>query len=149
MKTTAFALACVLALPVSVLAQPRNPTRPGATQPRTAPPAPNINTPSGLASSIQNAERTQNSDALVLAYGQSVTDAQLARATLTKLLGDYYALRNQAQTADQATQAIGEASLRFQVFQAAQNQVLVQQNQILMQQNQRIIELLQRQGGGR
>ena len=102
-------------------------------------------TPSSLAGSIQNAERSQNADNLLLTYGQAVTMPELARAAIGQLLNDYYKLRNQAQTADQATQAISEAMLRFMVLQTAQNQVLVQQNQQLLQQQSRIISLLEEQ----
>lgn len=98
-----------------------------------------------MADSIKNAERTQNADNLLLTYGQAVTTPELARAAIGQLLGDYYQLRNQAQTADQATQAVSEAMLRFMVLQTAQNQILVQQNQQLLQQQERIIELLENQ----
>lgn len=153
MKPTVFALAAVLVLPWAAYAQPTQPrypqpgTRTTPTPSATA--APNPNTPAGLANIIQNSERTQNADALLLSYGQAVTNPQLARAALSKLLSDYYVLRNQAQTADQATQAVAEATLRFLVFQSAQNQVIVQQNQQLLQQQQQIINLLQRQAGNR
>lgn len=104
---------------------------------------PPITGPGGeLASQILNYERTQNSEALLLAYGQAVTDPTLARAAISQLLSSYYVLRNQAQTAEQATQAVSEANLRFQVLQAAQNQVLVQQNQQILAQNAQIIALL-------
>ena len=102
-------------------------------------------TAGSLASAIQNAESTQNADNLLLTYGQAVTTPELARAAIGQLLNDYYKLRNQAQTADQATQAVSEAMLRFMVLQTAQNQILVQQNQQLLQQQDRIIELLEAQ----
>ena len=98
-----------------------------------------------LTAQISNAERTQDADALLLAYGQAVTDAELARTAIAQLLASYYAMRNGAQTAEQATQAVAEANLRFQVLQAAQNQIMVQQNQQLLQQNAQIIALLQQQ----
>ncbi len=98
---------------------------------------------SGLNQTLSGAEQTQNADALLLAYGQAVTDPILARLAIGQLLSNYYSLRNQAQTAEQATQAVGEASLRFQVLQSAQNQVLIQQNQQLLQQNARILALLE------
>jgi len=97
----------------------------------------------GLNQTLSQAEQTQNADALLLAYGQAVTDPVLARLAIGQLLSNYYSLRNQATTAEQATQAVGEASLRFQVLQSAQNQVLIQQNQQLLQQNARIIALLE------
>ena len=97
----------------------------------------------GLNQTLSQAEQTQNADALLLAYGQAVTDPTLARLAIGQLLSNYYALRNQAQTAEQVTQAVGEASLRFQVLQSAQNQVLIQQNQQLLNQNARIIALLE------
>ncbi len=98
----------------------------------------------GLNGVLAQAERNQDSDALLLAYGQAVTDPTLARLAIGQLLANYYTLRNQAQTPEQATQAVSEASLRFQVLQAAQNQVLIQQNQQILQQNAQIIALLQR-----
>jgi hypothetical protein len=150
MKPTVFALAAVLILPLAAQAQPAQPRATTAAPARGMPgPAVNPTTPTGLTSIIQTAEQTQNSDALLLAYGQAVTNPQLARAALSKLLADYYTLRNQAQTADQATQAVAEATLRFLVFQSAQNQVIVQQNQQLLQQQQQIIDLLQRQARAR
>ena len=102
-------------------------------------------TAGSLAETIQNSERTQNADNLLQTYGQAVTTPELARAAIVQLLNDYYTLRNQAKTADQATQAISEAMLRFMVLQTAQNQILVQQNQQLLQQQERIIELLEAQ----
>ena len=96
-----------------------------------------------MAGAIQNAERTQNADNLLQTYGQAVTTPELARAAIGQLLSDYYGLRNQAQTAEQATQAVSEAMLRFMVLQTAQNQIIVQQNQQLLQQQARIIELLE------
>ena len=108
-------------------------------------PAPTLSwsTPSGLAATIQYAETSQNSDALIVAYGQAVTNPILARAALGQLLSSYYVMRNQAQTPEQASQAVNEAALRFAVFAAAQNEVIVQQNQQLLLQNQKIINLLQ------
>lgn len=134
--------------PMAVDAQAATPRAAApAPQPATGAPttAPSLGEPAGLAAIIQGAEGMQNGDALVLAYGQSVTDPQLARVALGLLLTNYYQLRNQAQTAEQAVQAVNEAELRFAVFAAAQNQVIIQQNQTLIQQNQRIIELLERQ----
>lgn len=104
---------------------------------------------SGLNQTLSGAEQTQNADALLLAYGQAVTDPVLARLAIGQLLANYYSLRNQAQTAQQATQAVGEASLRFQVLQSAQNQVLIQQNQQLLLQNARILALLEANANGR
>ncbi len=98
-----------------------------------------------VAAAILQAERTQNADALLIAYGQAVTDADLARSAIAQLLSSYYTMRNGAQTAEQAVQAVAEANLRFQVLQAAQNQIMVQQNQQILQQNAQIIALLQQQ----
>lgn len=98
-----------------------------------------------VAAAIMQAERAQNADALLLAYGQAVTDADLARSAIAQLLSSYYTMRNGAQTAEQAVQAVAEANLRFQVLQAAQNQIMVQQNQQILQQNAQIIALLQQQ----
>ena len=98
----------------------------------------------GLNGVLAQAERDQDADALLLAYGQAVTDPNLARLAIGQLLSNFYTLRNQAQTPEQATQAVSEAGLRFQVLQAAQNQVLIQQNQQILQQNAQIIALLQR-----
>ncbi len=97
-----------------------------------------------LTARILEAERTQNAEDLLFAYGQAVTDAELARTAIAQLLTSYYTMRNGAQTAEQATQAVAEANLRFQVLQAAQNQIMVQQNQQILQQNAQIIALLQR-----
>ena len=131
-------------LPASARAQqPVNP-RPVAPQNQAARPGQTV-TPGSLAGAIQNSERTQNADNLLLTYGQAVTTPELVRAAVGQLLGDYYQLRNQAQTADQATQAVSEAMLRFMVLQTAQNQILVQQNQQLLQQQARIIELMEAQ----
>ena len=127
-----------------------------ASQPASQPMAPRggapsaaandqIITPNSLAGAIQNSERTQNADTLLQTYGQAVTTPELARSAIVQLLNDYYQLRNQAQTADQATQAVSEAMLRFMVLQTAQNQIIVQQNQQLLQQQSRIIELLEAQ----
>ena len=98
----------------------------------------------GLNATLAQAERNQDADALLLGYGQAVTDASLARMAIGQLLTNFYSLRNQAQTPEQATQAVSEASLRFQVLQVAQNQVLIQQNQQILQQNAQMIALLQR-----
>lgn len=116
-----------------------------AQNPARAPQSPSRppNAPTNpVAAQILNAERTQNADALLLAYGQAVTDAELARFAIAQLLSSYYTMRNGARTAEQATQSVAEANLRFQVLQAAQNQVMVQQNQQLLQQNAQIIALL-------
>ena len=135
----------VIACAVTASAQPVAPRNaPGAGANNQTPSNQTI-TAGSLADAIQNAERTQNADNLLQTYGQAVTTPELARAAIGQLLGDYYRLRNQAQTADQATQAVSEASLRFMVLQTAQNQILVQQNQQLLQQQERIIELLEAQ----
>jgi hypothetical protein len=110
-------------------------------------PAPGGFAPNELAGIILNSERNQDADSLLLAYGQAVTDPNLARAAIAQLLSSYYLLRNQAQAADQAVQAVAEANLRFQVLQAAQNQVMIQQNQQLIEQNAQIIELLRGRAG--
>ena len=142
-KLLVFAL--VAGSSVVAVAQPRTPNAPNR-----APAQPNAQpnqtiTPGSLAGAIQNSERTQNADNLLLTYGQAVTTPELVRAAVGQLLTDYYQLRNQAQTADQATQAVSEAMLRFMVLQTAQNQILVQQNQQLLQQQARIIELMEEQ----
>jgi hypothetical protein len=120
-----------------------------AQNPTGARPAPlttaNNTNAADLPAQILGFERTQNADALLLAYGQAVTDPTLARAAIAQLLTSYYGLRNQAQTAEQATQAVAEANLRFQVLQSAQNQILIQQNQQILQQNAQIIALLAKQ----
>jgi hypothetical protein len=121
------------------------PTAPRQTPARPAAPRPAPGPNSSLAADILGYERTQNADALLLAYGQAVTDPTLARAAIAQLLNNYYSLRNQAQTAEQATQAVAEANLRFQVLQAAQNQVLIQQNQQILNQNAQLIRLMQQQ----
>lgn len=121
------------------------PPAPASTPGPASGAAAGITTPSGLAASLRNAEQTQNADALLYTYGQSITDPVLSRAALTQLLTNYYQLRNLAQTAEQAIQATSEAQLRFAVLQAAQNQVIIQQNQQLLLQNQRLLDLLERQ----
>lgn len=136
---TAFAVGISAFVAPQVEAQPVAPQQ----QPRPAAPLNQTITPGSLAGAIQNSERTQNADNLLLTYGQAVTTPELARVAIGQLLNDYYQLRNQAQTADQATQAVSEAMLRFMVLQTAQNQILVQQNQQLLQQQARIIELME------
>lgn len=144
---TALSLGAVLLCCGASYAQPMTPRQPAAVQPTAPRPATGANTPASLGNEILNYERTQNSDALLLAYGQAVTDPTLARAAISQLLTSYYTLRNQAQTAEQATQAVAEANLRFQVLQAAQNQVLIQQNQQILNQNAQLIRLMQQQQG--
>lgn len=136
----------LIALAAPLSAQPTRPAPARSAAP--ARPAPTL-TPSALASILANAEQTQQSDTLLLAYGQAVTDPTLARIAIGQLLSNYYGLRNQAQTADQATQAVSEASLRFQVLQAAQNQILIQQNQQILQQNARVIALMEQNRNAR
>lgn len=97
-------------------------------------------TPSSVTSNIARAEAAGNANDLVLAYGDAVRDAQLARGALTQLLTDYFRLRALAASAPQASQAVDEAALRFAIFQAAQNQVQVQQNQQILAQQQKLIE---------
>ncbi len=146
-RLTTLLLLCggVAALSATATAQPVGPRNPNlAAQTPTIQTGQAV-TAGSLAQSIQNSERTQNADNLLLTYGQAVTTPELARAAIGQLLNDYYQLRNQAQTADQATQAVSEAMLRFMVLQTAQNQILVQQNQQLLQQQDRIIELLEAQ----
>ena len=89
---------------------------------------------------IMRAEKANNASDLVLAYGQAVRDPQLAKGALSALLYDFYRLRTLAGSAMQVSQAVDETSLRFAIFQAAQNQVNVQQNQQELQQNQKIID---------
>lgn len=93
-----------------------------------------------LIEEIMRAESANNANDLVLAYGQSVREPQLARGALAALLYDFYRLRALAGSAMQASQAVDETNLRFSIFQAAQNQVQVQQGQQILAQNQRIIE---------
>ena len=97
-------------------------------------------TSSSVMANIARAEAAGNANDLVLAYGDAVRDAQLARGALTQLLTDYFRLRSLATSAMQASQAVDEAALRFAIFQAAQNQVNVQQNQQLLVQQQKLIE---------
>jgi hypothetical protein len=103
-----------------------------------------------LIAGIAAAEQTNNANDLVYAYGEAVRDPLLARGALTRLMYDYYRMRSVATTPEQATQAVNEANLRFQVFQAAelatatqQNQQLIDQNAQIIRQNQQIIQLLQ------
>ncbi|RYG56349.1 hypothetical protein EON80_29470 [bacterium] len=139
-----FCLGAVLFGGAASYAQPTT-TRQPAQRPYTAPRATTAPNNANLANEILGYERTQNADALLLAYGQAVTDPALARTAIAQLLSSYYTLRNQAQTAEQATQAVSEANLRFQVLQAAQNQVLIQQNQQILNQNAQLIKLMQQQ----
>jgi hypothetical protein len=93
-----------------------------------------------LISDILSAERANNANDLVLAYGNSVRDPQLARGALSALLYDFYNRRALAASAPQASQAVDETLLRFSIFQAAQNQVQVQQSQQALELNQRLVE---------
>jgi hypothetical protein len=120
-----------------------------ARYPTSIPMNMDVQTPSELTAVLRRSEREKNADALILTYGQAITDPQLARRALALLLSDYYQMRRQAQTAQQATQAINEIMLRIEVLQAAQNQATVQQNQALIEQNQRIIQLLEQSVGRR
>ena len=111
---------------------------------------PALPTVSQLIAGIANAEQTNNANDLVYAYGDAVRVPVLARGALTRLMYDYYRMRAAASTPEQATQAVNEASLRFQVFQSAQimsatqqTQQLVDQNAQIIKQNQQIIGLLQ------
>ncbi|MEO6908565.1 MAG: hypothetical protein ABI210_11810 [Abditibacteriaceae bacterium] len=111
---------------------------------------PSLPTVAQLIAGIAKAEQTNNANDLVYAYGEAVRVPILARGALTRLMYDYYRMRAAATTPEQATQAVNEASLRFQVFQSAQmmtatqqNQQLVDQNTQLIKQNQQIIQLLQ------
>jgi len=116
--------------------------KPSSARPATkAPTAPSA--VAQLITALNQAEATMNGDALILNYGQAVTNPLLARGALAQLMFDYYGLRSKATSAMQASQAVDEAILRFSVMQAAQNQVTVQQNQIIIDQNQRIIALLE------
>ena len=111
---------------------------------------PSLPTVAQLIAGIANAEQTNNANDLVYAYGDAVRVPTLARGALTRLMYDYYRMRAAATTPEQATQAVNEASLRFQVFQSAQimsatqqTQQLVDQNAQIIKQNQQIIALLQ------
>ena len=111
---------------------------------------PSLPTVSQLIAGIAAAEQTNNANDLVYAYGDAVRVPTLARGALTRLMYDYYRMRAAATTPEQATQAVNEASLRFQVFQSAQimsstqqTQQLVDQNAQIIKQNQQIIALLQ------
>lgn len=113
---------------------------------------PSLPTVAQLITAIAQAEQTNNANDLVYAYGEAVRNPSLARGALTRLMYDYYRMRTAATTPEQATQAVNEASLRFQVFQSAQlmtvtqqNQQLVDQNALIIKQNQQIIQLLQQQ----
>lgn len=97
-----------------------------------------------LIADILQAESENNANDLVLAYGQSVREPQLARGALAALLYDFYRLRALAGSAMQASQAVDETGLRFSIFQAAQNQVQVQQGEQILEQNRKIIEQNQR-----
>jgi hypothetical protein len=85
------ALASLAAFEAPSDAQTAN--RPAPARPRAAAPA--QLSPANLAAILANAERTQQSDSLLLAYGQAVTDPTLARVAIGQLLSNYYQLRNQ------------------------------------------------------
>jgi hypothetical protein len=112
------------------------------TAARTPIPMPTSTLPSvtKLISDILTAERANNANDLVLAYGNSVRDPQLARGALSALLYDFYNRRALAASAPQASQAVDETLLRFSIFQAAQNQVQVQQNQQSLELSQKIVQ---------
>jgi hypothetical protein len=103
-------------------------------------PTSNLPTVNRLIADILRAENAKNANDLVLAYGNSVRDPQLARGTLSALLYDYYRLRAIAGSTMQVSQAVDETALRFAIFQSAQGQVQVQQNQQILDQNQRLID---------
>jgi hypothetical protein len=126
---------------------PRGPQPPTTRYPAASIPInTDVQTPAELTTVLRRSERERNADALILTYGQAITDPQMARRALALLLSDYYQMRRQAQTAQQASQAIDEIMLRIAVLQAAQNQATVQQNQAIIEQNQRIIQLLETGG---
>ena len=127
-------VASALAFALPAMADPPTTATPTRPAPGTLPSG------NSVMSNIARAEAAGDANALVLAYGEAVRDPQLARVTLTQLLTQYFQLRSVASSAMQASQAIDEASLRFAIFQAAQNQVNVQQNQQLLQAQQRIVE---------
>lgn len=111
---------------------------------------PSLPTVAQLITGIAQAEQTNNANDLVYAYGEAVRNPALARGAITRLMYDYYRMRGAATTPEQATQAVNEATLRFQVFQSAQlltatqqNQQLLDQNAEIIKQNQQIIQLLQ------
>lgn len=111
---------------------------------------PSLPTVAQLVAGIATAEHTNNANDLIYAYGEAVRVPVLARGALTRLMYDYYRMRAAATTPEQATQAVNEANLRFQVFQSAQmltatqqNQQIVDQNAQIIKQNQQIIQLLQ------
>jgi|GEM_PF-4355352 len=111
---------------------------------------PSLPTVAQLIAGIAKAEQANNANDLVYAYGEAVRNPALARGALTRLMYDYYRMRAAAVTSEQASQAVNEASLRFQVFQSAQlttttqqNQQLLEQNAQIIRQNQQIIQLLE------
>lgn len=111
------------------------------TPPSSIPmPTSTLPTVNRLIADILQAENAKNANDLVLAYGNSVRDPQLARGALSALLYDYYRLRAISSSTMQVSQAVDETALRFAIFQAAQGQVQVQQNQQILEQNQRLID---------
>lgn len=100
-----------------------------------------------LMGQIQQAEQQHNGDGLVFSYGMAITSPLTARATLSHLMNNYYAMRDRAKTPTQASQAVDEALLRYALFQSAQLQLNVEQQQKLIEQNNRIIELLEQMAG--
>lgn len=141
-KTLKYGAALILATACSpALAQDTGrvvtPPAPASAIPMPTSSLPTVNR---LIADILRAENANNANDLVLAYGNSVRDPQLARGALSALLYDYYRLRALAGSTMQVSQAVDETSLRFAIFQAAQNQVQVQQSQQILEQNQRLIE---------
>lgn len=141
MKATLWVAATIAGAVFSqpAFAQDNRVVSPPARVPVPLPPG-TLPTVNRLVADIMRAETANNANDLVLAYGQAVRDPQLAKGALTALLHDFYRLRSLAGSAMQASQAVDETSLRFAIFQAAQNQVNVQQNQQVLEQNQKIIE---------
>jgi hypothetical protein len=137
-KTACAVVALLFILSLCARAQDgRVVSTPGAPIPMPSSSLPTVNR---LITDIFTAERASNANDLVLAYGQSVRDPQLARGALSALLYDFYNRRALAASAPQASQAVDETLLRFSIFQAAQNQVQVQQSQQALELNQRLVE---------
>lgn len=140
MKTTLWA-ACAIAGAMTAQPAHAQDNRAGSTPTAVPSPLPpgTLPTVNRVVNDIMRAERANNANDLVLAYGQATRDPQLAKGALSALLYDFYRLRSLAGSAIQVSQAVDETSLRFAIFQAAQNQVNVQQNQQVLEQNQKII----------
>src|SRR5436190_20588151 len=76
-------------------------------------------------------------DRLAALYREAATDPANTEELVARIYGEYQTNQNLVKSAAQGSQVASEASVRFQLLLAAQNEVLIQQNK-------RVIELLER-----